>query len=79
MYRVLKPGAIAGFHEPGPNHSKSAGSQYEMRNFNVLEDDIDIGKIWSLAKEMGFFRLRLGVYSPYPVLSLRPRCRKARQ
>jgi len=68
MSRVLKPGGIAGFSEPGPDHSKTAGAQYEMHNYKVLEDDIDIDRIWSWAKEVGFFRLRLGVFSPAPVL-----------
>lgn len=68
MSRVLKPGGIAGFSEPGPNHSKSPGAQYEMRNFKVLEDDVDIVQIWSWAKEMGFLRLSVGVFSHAPVL-----------
>jgi 2-polyprenyl-3-methyl-5-hydroxy-6-metoxy-1,4-benzoquinol methylase len=68
MSRVLKPGGIAGFTEPGPDHSKSPGAQYEMHNYKVLEDDIYIDQIWSWAKEVGFFRLRLGVFSPAPVL-----------
>lgn len=67
MNRVLKPGGIAGFSEPGPHHSTSFGAQYEMRNFKVLEDNIDIAKVWSWAKEAGFLRLRLGVFSPGPV------------
>jgi 2-polyprenyl-3-methyl-5-hydroxy-6-metoxy-1,4-benzoquinol methylase len=71
MSRVLKPGGIAGFSEPGPNHSKSPGAQYEMHNFKVLEDDVDIVQIWSWAKELGFFRLRLGVFSQ-PILFTLP-------
>lgn len=72
MSRVLKPDGIAGFSEPGPNHSKSSGAQYEMRNFRVLEDDIDIVQISSWAKDMGFSQLRLGVFSHAPVLFTLP-------
>ena len=68
MSRILKPGGIAGFSEPGPRHSRSYQSQFEMRNFKVLEDDIDIGRIWSLAKDAGFMRLRLGVFAPHTFL-----------
>jgi SAM-dependent methyltransferase len=68
MSRVLKPGGIAGFSEPGPNHSKSPGAQYEMHNFRVLEDDIDVARIWSWAKETGFARLGVGVFSAEPVV-----------
>jgi 2-polyprenyl-3-methyl-5-hydroxy-6-metoxy-1,4-benzoquinol methylase len=36
MSRILRVGGIAGFSEPGPHHSRSPGSQFEMRNFRVL-------------------------------------------
>ena len=68
MSRVLKPGGIAGFSEPGPTHSRSFQSQYEMRNFKVLEDDIDMRKIWAWASTAGFARLRLAVYAPHTFL-----------
>ena len=68
MSRVLKPGGIAGFSEPGPRHSRSFQSQFEMRNFKVLEDDIDIRQIGATAREVGFARLRVGVFAPYTLL-----------
>jgi SAM-dependent methyltransferase len=68
MSRILKPGGIAGFSEPGPRHSSSFQSQYEMRNFKVLEDDIHIEQIWSAARRAGFDRLRLGVFAPHTML-----------
>jgi ubiquinone/menaquinone biosynthesis C-methylase UbiE len=52
--RVLKRGGIAGFSEPGRFHSQSPQSQSEMRNFNVLENDIIPTEIFSLAREYGF-------------------------
>lgn len=68
MSRILVPGGIAGFSEPGPTHSRSAQSQYEMRNFKVLEDDIDIHRIWASAQAAGFMRLRIGVFAPHTYL-----------
>lgn len=68
MSRILVPGGIAGFSEPGPAHSRSAQSQYEMRNFKVLEDDIDIHQIWAWAQAAGFMRIRIGVFAPHTYL-----------
>ncbi len=61
--RVLKPGGIAGFSEPGRYHSQSAQSQYEMKNYNVLENDVIIEDIDVLAKKYGFTDIRLKVLS----------------
>src|SRR2546426_150659 len=72
MSRVLKPGGIAGFSEPGPRHSRSAQSQFEMRNFKVLEDDIHVPEIWSSAERAGFVRMKLAVFSPRPLLMSLP-------
>lgn len=63
MGRILKPGGIAGFSEPGPQHSRTPQSQFEMRNFRILEDDVHIGEIWSSARKAGFVRIRLAVLS----------------
>ena len=52
--RVLRPGGIVGFSEPGPNHSASAQSQYEMRHHAVLENDIDLGRLLPVAHKAGF-------------------------
>ncbi len=66
MARILKPGGIAGFSEPGPHHSLSPQSQYEMRNFKVLEGDIHIRDIWADARQAGFARMSLAVFSAEP-------------
>jgi SAM-dependent methyltransferase len=55
--RVLRPGGIAGFSEPGRQHSRQAQSQYEMRNHKVLENDIDLNRIFALGREGGFTSL----------------------
>src|SRR6516225_2865178 len=38
--RVLGPDGVAGFHEPGPDHSRKVTSQFEMRNHGFLERDL---------------------------------------
>jgi SAM-dependent methyltransferase len=66
MARVLRPGGVAGFSEPGAGHSRTAQAQYEMRNYTVVENDIVIEDIerWSL--EAGFDRLELAIVDPRP-------------
>jgi ubiquinone/menaquinone biosynthesis C-methylase UbiE len=64
--RILKPGGLAAFAEPGPHHSESAQSQFEMRNYGVLENDVDVHAIWRLAQEFGFVDLRMAVFSIPP-------------
>ena len=61
MARILKPGGIAVFHEPGPEHSGTPDAQYEMRNFSVIENDIDIHGIWHKAQAVGFTDIRVAV------------------
>lgn len=61
LARVLKWGGIAGFSEPGRYHSQSPLSQYEMRNYNVLENDILITEIFAIAQKHGFTGIRIMV------------------
>lgn len=62
LARILKPGAVAAFSEPGPRHSHSAQSQFEMRTYGVLENDIDLHALWPAAQEAGFAELRVAVF-----------------
>lgn len=64
--RILKQGGIAGFSEPGPNHSKSPQSQHEMRNFKVIENDIHIRDIWNYAQKVGFTNIDLAIFNAIP-------------
>ncbi len=64
--RVLKPGGIAGFAEPGPRHSRTPVSQFEMRNYRVVENDIDVHAIWRAASGCGFRDLRVAVFHAPP-------------
>jgi ubiquinone/menaquinone biosynthesis C-methylase UbiE len=59
LARVLKRGGIAGFGEPGRYHSRTPASQNEMRNFRVLENDINIVELFEIAKRSGFFDIKL--------------------
>jgi SAM-dependent methyltransferase len=52
--RILKLGGIAGFSEPGRQHSRSPQSQSEMRNYDVLENDIILEEIVNSAEKAGF-------------------------
>ncbi|MCA1558246.1 MAG: class I SAM-dependent methyltransferase, partial [Acidobacteria bacterium] len=63
MARVLKQGGIAGFSEPGPEHSRSAQSQYEMRMHRVVENDIKVEELWRAAKAVGFTDIKLAVFN----------------
>ena len=64
--RVLDKGGIAGFAEPGPEHSRSPQSQYEMKTHGVVENDIDIAEIWQFARTAGFTDLSLAVFNLEP-------------
>src|SRR5689334_3800145 len=64
MARVLRPGGIAGFSEPGDGRSRTAQAQYEMRNYTVIENDIVIEDIERWATAAGFSRLELAVVDP---------------
>lgn len=62
LARILKPGGLAAFSEPGPRHSRSPQSQFEMRTYGVLENDIDLHALWPIARDAGFAELRVGVF-----------------
>lgn len=64
--RILKPGGIAGFAEPGPAHSQTAQSQFEMRTYGVVENDVDVHAIWSTAQSSGFTDIKLAAYTAMP-------------
>jgi SAM-dependent methyltransferase len=61
--RVLRPGGIAGFSEPGRHHSKGARSQYEMKNYAAIENDMVIEDVWRWARAAGFTDLECAVFS----------------
>ena len=68
FHRILKPGGLAAFHEPGPRHSAQPLSQYEMRTFAVVENDIVIEDIARIAETIGFLDLRLAAFTESPIM-----------
>lgn len=64
FFRVLKDGGIAGFSEPGRYHSRSPQSQYEMANFKVLENDVDLDNIFNIAYKIGFEHCHATIINP---------------
>ncbi len=64
--RILRPGGIAAFAEPGPDHSKREPSQFEMRTYGVVENDVDVHAIRRRAREVGFDEMRLVAYNVPP-------------
>lgn len=68
MARVLKPGGVAGFSEPGPEHSKAPQSQYEMRTNQLIENDVNIDEIWMAAQAAGFTDIKVAIFNPKPVM-----------
>jgi SAM-dependent methyltransferase len=66
MGRVLRSGGLAGFSEPGPNHSKDPQSQHEMRRYGVPERDLVLEDVWTWSRQAGFDELSVAVFAPSP-------------
>lgn len=58
FYRVLRPGGLVAFCEPGFGHSQSGAAQREMRDFETLENDIDLKGLCRTARTIGFTESR---------------------
>lgn len=66
MARVLAPGGMAGFSEPGPRHSRTPKSQADMKLFGTVENDIVIDAIARAAEVAGFTRAEVELFEPGP-------------
>jgi hypothetical protein len=64
--RILKPGGVAGFVEPGPTHSRDPQSQFEMRAYRVVENDVDIHALWRTARACGFADIKIAIHHGPP-------------
>lgn len=62
--RVLRPGGIAAFHEPGPHHSRAVQSQHEMRMHGVIEGDIDVPALERAGRGHGFTDCKVALFGP---------------
>lgn len=64
FFRLLRPGGIVAFSEPGPAHSRFPQSQFEMKTYGVIEGDIDIHWLAGVAREIGFGELAASYSAP---------------
>jgi SAM-dependent methyltransferase len=67
LSRVLAPGGIAGFSEPGRYHSSTAQSQSEMKAYGVLENDIFLEDVYRIAQDCGFTDIRIKLHNDMDV------------
>ena len=66
--RVLRPGGILVFCEPGPLHSLTPQSQAEMRNYKVVERNFSTTEMSKMAKIANLTDGEMGLYSPAPTI-----------
>jgi SAM-dependent methyltransferase len=67
FFRILRPGGIVAFSEPGPRHSMTSAAQFEMKTYGVIENDIVIADIWRTAQALGFADIKLS-HATFPQL-----------
>lgn len=70
FYRVLKPNGMVGMSEPGRHHSQTELSQFEMRTFNVIENDFVLEDIWAMAQQAGFVDIEICPVLRHPMLNM---------
>jgi SAM-dependent methyltransferase len=66
LARVLRPGGVAGFVEPGPRHAEAPRSRFEAGTYGVVERDVDVHDIWRTAHACGFADMRMCVFHALP-------------
>jgi ubiquinone/menaquinone biosynthesis C-methylase UbiE len=67
FFRVLSPTGTVVISDCGPVHSKSPQSQFEMRNFLVIERDTDTDVLKRSAERVGFEKVEAFMYAPVPI------------
>ncbi|MCK5871609.1 MAG: methyltransferase domain-containing protein [Methylococcales bacterium] len=70
FYRLLKPAGIVGMSEPGRYHSQSEASQFEMREYHVIENNFIVENIWEQAQSVGFNRIQITPVLEHTQLSM---------
>ena len=66
--RILTPGGIAAFAEPGPRHAEAPKSTFESHTYGVVELDVDVHQVWRTAQAAGFADIKLCVFHGPPFL-----------
>lgn len=62
MFRILKPSGRVVFSEPGKNHSKISQSAREVEEYGVLEKDVVLSEVYTMAMNAGFRDLHIKPY-----------------
>lgn len=70
FFRILKSDGIVAMSEPGRYHSGTEASQYEMKTFNVIENDFVLEDVWQMALDAGFLDIRVCPVLREPDLSM---------
>ncbi len=66
FYRLLRPGGYVVMSEPGRAHSSTPQAQSEMRQYGVLERDLLVEEIDTIAKKVGFSEANYAIFNPIP-------------
>jgi hypothetical protein len=66
--RLLRPGGMAAFAEPGPRHAEAPKSTFESHTYGVVELDVDVHQVWRTARAAGFADMKLCVFHGTPYL-----------
>lgn len=70
FHRILKPNGMVGMSEPGRHHSQTELSQFEMRTYNVIENDFVLEDIWAMAQQAGFVDIEICPVLRHPMLNM---------
>lgn len=68
--RILKDDGLVGMSEPGRFHSRTEDSQFEMKEFNVIENDLVLETIWTEAEAAGFQAIQICPVLRQPYLDI---------
>ena len=70
LFRVLRPGGRAVLAEPGEGHAHADASEFDARNFGVLENDLVLADLIERVRRAGFSDVQVKPYPDVPILLL---------